>query len=80
MKLNQFRCECYVDDTAIHTFDLVPYDLPPYAELDALFTEIGSGWVRREALDLLGYSYSVTQSAHYRISGNLDLVSERALG
>lgn len=79
MKLNEFRCEYYVDDTVIHTFDLVPYELVPYVEQDALFTEIGSGWVRREVLDLLGYSYSVTRSAHYSISGNLDLVSERAL-
>lgn len=40
-----------------------------------LSTEIGDGLVRKEALDLLGYSFSKTEQGDFLIQGNLDLVS-----
>ena len=39
-------------------------------------TEIGKGWVRREALDLLGYSHGETLSGQFSTLRNLTLISD----
>lgn len=49
----------------------------PYNEWEALNTEVGGGSIRREALDLLGYSYTETETGKFSISGDLHLVCER---
>lgn len=48
----------------------------PSNESEIKKTEIGNGWVRREALDLLGYSYSETLSGQFSIPRDLTFVSD----
>ena len=79
-KRNDFQYWHYVDQTVVYRFDLVPSLLIPVDESEPRFTEIGKSWVRQEALDLLGYTYSETQSGHFCVSGNLELVSDTCLG
>lgn len=74
-KRDDFQQVLYVDEVPFYKFSLVPISLAPSVS-EILATEIGKGWVRQEALDLLSYSYSETPSGHFSISGNLDFVSE----
>ena len=79
-KRNDFKYSHYVDETVVYIHYLVPSLLIPLDESEPRFTEIGKGWVRQEALDLLGYTYSETQCGHFCVSGNLELVSAMSLG
>lgn len=64
-----------VDDVAFYRINLVPEETIFEEATKTLSIEIGRSWVRQEALDLLGYSYSVTKSGDFSITGNLDFVS-----
>lgn len=75
-KRNDFRHSYYVDHILTYTFNLVPSTLITSNESEPRFTEIGKGWVRQEALELLSYTYTETPSGHFCISGNLELVSK----
>ncbi|MCJ1426226.1 hypothetical protein MMC29_004129, partial [Sticta canariensis] len=72
-KKNDFEHLYFVDRIVTYRFLLVPFSLIPSNELEPLFTEIGKGWVRQEALDLFSYTYTETPSGHFCISGNLML-------
>ena len=78
MKSNQFKQVHYVDHDPIYTCALVPPHLIPLNEDKALDTELSRGSIRREALDLLGYSYTETGTGNFSITGNLELVCERS--
>lgn len=73
-KGNDFRQTLYIDGYSFYEFDLVPSSLIPFNESQAQYTEIGKGWVRQEALDLLGYPYTETQSGHFSVSRDLEFV------
>ncbi len=77
IKNNTFRQVHYVDQYAIYVCTLVPSQMIPYNEDVPLNTEVGRGLVRREALNLLAYSYTETDTGSFLISGDLLLVSER---
>lgn len=74
MKSNQFKQVHYVDQYPIYVCALVPSHIIPYNEWKPLHTELGKGLVRKEALDLLGYSYTETEMGTFSLSGDLDLV------
>ena len=76
MKRDGFRQYLYVDEVPFYKLNLVPLSLIPANEPEFSVTEIGKGWVRQEALDLLCYSYNETPSGHFSISRDLDFVSE----
>ena len=78
-KRNDFQHLYFVDRIVTYRFLLVPFSLIPSNESEPQFTEIGKGWVRQEALDLFGYTYTETTSGHFCISGNLMLVSDMLL-
>jgi hypothetical protein len=80
MKRSELRHALYVDDVEIYKFNLVPSSLLAPADLLILYTEIGKGWIRQEALDLLGYSYYETSSGSFSISGNLYFVGGTSSG
>ena len=46
----------------------------PYNEDKLLNTELGKGSIRKEALDLLTYSYTETDTGNFLISDILDFV------
>lgn len=73
---NDFQNSHFVDNYEFYRLYLVPLFLIPSEESEVQTTEIGKGWVRREALDLLGYSYSETPSGHFSIPRDLTFVSE----
>ena len=75
-KSNDFQNSHFIDSYEFYRLYLVPSFLIPSDESGVQTTEIGKGWVRREALDLLGYSYSETPSGHFSIPRDLTLVSE----
>lgn len=77
IKSNNFKQMHYVDQYPIYTCTFVPSHMIPYGEDRCQNTEIGVGLVRREALDLLAYSYTRSETGNFSISGNLGLVSER---
>ena len=77
MKSNQFKQVHFVDHRPIYTCALVPPYLVPYAENKLINTELGKGLIRREALDLLAYSYTEIETGTYSVSGDLKLVCER---
>lgn len=64
----------YVDGRECYIFCLLPHSLIPIHARRGHYTEIGMGWVRREALDLLNYSYKETKSGRYSINGVLSFV------
>jgi hypothetical protein len=73
-KGNAFRQALYIDGHSFYEFDLVPPSLIPSNESEAPYTEIGKGWVRQEALNLLGYTYTETHSGHFSIPRDLKFV------
>ena len=77
IKSNNFKQVHYVDDYPIYTCYLVPSDMIPYNEDSCLNTELGSGLIRKEALDLLAYSYTRSETGNFSIKGDLGPVSER---
>ncbi|KAL8656888.1 MAG: hypothetical protein Q9226_002469 [Calogaya cf. arnoldii] len=72
-KRNKFVQYHYVDNRHFATCSLVPSHMIPCEELEPLCTELGLGLVRKEALDLLGYSYEQTPSGQFSIAGDLDM-------
>lgn len=76
-KSNHFKQVHYVDHYPIYTCAFVPSHMIPYNEDTPLSTELGRGLVRKEALDLLAYSYTETPTGSFSISANLELVRER---
>ena len=77
IKSNNFKQVHYVDEYPIYTCYLVPSDMIPYNENSCLSTELGSGLIRKEALDLLTYSYTRSETGNFLIKGNLGPVSGR---
>ena len=75
-KSNDFKYMYFVDGDEFYRFYLVPWSMVPSNESEIKRTEIGNGWVRREALDLLGYSYSETLSGQFSIPRDLTIVSD----
>ncbi|KAM0800716.1 hypothetical protein BDR22DRAFT_230643 [Usnea florida] len=73
MKSNNFKQVHYVDQYPIYTCYLVPSNMIPYNEDSCLITELGSGLIRKEALDLLTYSYTRSETGNFSIKGNLGL-------
>lgn len=55
----------------------MPSYLIPPSEGRCQTTEVDKGLIRREALDLLGYSYAETDAGKFLISGDLDLVCKK---
>lgn len=76
-KSSNFKQVHYVDQYPIYTCTFVPSHMIPYNEDNFQNTELGVGLVRKEALDLLAYSYTKSETGSFSISGNLGLVSER---
>lgn len=76
-KSNHFKQVDYVDRYPIYTCAFVPSHMIPYNEDTPLSTELGRGLVRKEALDLLAYSYTETPTGSFSISANLELVCGR---
>ena len=77
IKSDSFRKIHYVDHDPIFVCHLVPSHMITYDGVEPLNTELGRGLIRREALDLLAYSYTETETGSFLISGHLELVSER---
>ena len=77
MKSNSFKQVHYVDEYPIYTCNFVPSNMIPYNENNFLNTELGRGLIRKEALDLLRYSYTRSESGNFSIKGDLLPVSER---
>jgi hypothetical protein len=75
-KSNQFKQVHFVDQHPIYTCAFVPSHMIPYNEWKPLTTELDRGLVRREALDLLGYSYTETGTGKFSISEDLELVRD----
>lgn len=75
-KSNQFRETQFVDLDVIFERQLVPPHLIPSHEMSYLTTEIDSGSVRKEAVELLEYDYKETKTGKLSISGDLGLVRE----
>ena len=66
----------YVDRHLICYCDMVPLNTQVMDPPGATHTEIGGGMVRKEALDLLGYSYDEMSRGHFSVVGDLKFVSE----
>ena len=73
-KSNSFVQTHYVDQYPIYTCALVPDQLVPIDQRKFLTTEVSIGLVRREALELLGYSYEEMKTGTFAISGDLEQV------
>lgn len=78
-KSNQFMQTHFVDQLPIYICAYVPPHMVPASESEPLNTELDQSLVRREALDLLGYSYTETKTGKFSISDNLELVSKAFL-
>lgn len=74
IKSNHFKQVHYVDHFPIYTCAFVPSHMIPFNEDTPLSTELGRGLVRKEALDLLAYSYTETPTGNFSISANIELV------
>lgn len=79
VKSNQYKQVHFVDDRPIYTCALVPPHLIPYGEDKAMNTELSKGLIRKEALDLLGYSYTELETGNFSVSSNLKVVCEKYL-
>ena len=77
IKSNDFKQVHYVDEHPIYICNYVPSHMIPYSVDKFLNTELLGGLVRREALDLLAYSYNRSETGNISISGDLGLVSEK---
>lgn len=75
-KGNAYWHSYYIDGSIFYRFDLAPSMLMPSKASEITYTQIGKGWVRQEALDLLGYRYQETKSGHWDIHDNLEFVSD----
>ena len=76
IKSNNFKQLYYVDEYCIYVCNFVPSNLISVDEDNILNTELGSGLIRKEALDLLAYSYTRSETGNFLIKGDLGLVSE----
>ena len=75
-KSSDFHHSYFVDHHEFYRFHLAPVFLIQSKNFEIQTTEIGKGWIRREALDLLGYSYSEAPSGYFSIPRNLEFVSD----
>ena len=73
-KSNSFAQTHYVDQDPLYTCALVPNQLVPLDQRRFLTTEVSIGLVRREALELLGYTYEEMNTGKFAISGDLEQV------
>ena len=67
-----------MDEILMYICYFVPSHMVPQNEDKVLETELGKDLIRREALDLLAYSYMETETGNFSISGDLRLVSKRS--
>ena len=74
-KRNTFSQVYYIDEKPMFTYYLVPKGLIPFEETVFTHTDLGPSLVLREALNLLGYSYSQVLPGQISVSGDLDLVN-----
>ena len=77
IKSNNFRQVHYVDEYCIYICNFVPSNIITHNEDIIVNTELASGLIRKEALDLLAYSYTRSETGNFSIKGDLGLVSER---
>ena len=77
IKSNTFKQVHFVDNYPIYTCNFVPSNMVPDNEDKFLNTELGSGLIRKEALNLLSYSYTRSETGNFSIKGDLGPVSER---
>lgn len=73
-KSNQFEQVHYVDQCIIYICSLVPRHMILHHRCQYLNTELDRGLIRKAALDLLGYSYTETETGKFSIVGDLQLV------
>ena len=76
-KRNDYKQVYYVNWEKVCTCDFVPKHLIPAGGDKFMSTELGKGWVRQEALELLEYSYSPTKTESFLITGDLQVVSDK---
>ncbi len=76
-KSTPFNQVHYIDQHPIYSCAFVPSHLIPRYHRKPRSTELGRGMIRREALDLLGYSYTRSETGNFSISADLELVCER---
>lgn len=67
IKSNNFKQVHYVDQYPIYICTFVPQHMISYNEDRCQNTEIAVGLVRREALDLLAYSYTKSETGNFSI-------------
>ena len=75
-KANQYKEIHFVDQHIVYECQHAPLYRIPYDEREALTTRLAVGLVRREALDLLGYSYVTMKNGILSISEDLEFVSQ----
>lgn len=73
-KISRLKEVHYVDQYPIYTCAFPPQHMVHYNESENVSTELGQGLIRKEALDLLGYSYTYTGNGQYSLPGDLELV------
>lgn len=73
-KRNYHKQVHYVDRTPLFECELVPSYMIPLGESGPFHTELGKGLVRREALELLGYSFDDENNGQYLVKGDLKFV------
>ncbi|KAL8954310.1 MAG: hypothetical protein Q9183_007205 [Haloplaca sp. 2 TL-2023] len=69
------RQDHYVDERPVYFNSILPPDLVSRPDRECATAEIGSGMVRKEALDLMGYTYTETPTGRLSISGDISFVS-----
>ncbi|KAL9607493.1 MAG: hypothetical protein Q9167_007594 [Letrouitia subvulpina] len=70
-KRNYHKQVHYVDQTPLFECEFVPSYMIPLGESGPFRTELGKGLVRREALQLLGYSFEDEDTGQYLVMGDL---------
>jgi hypothetical protein len=78
-KSSKFEQVRFVDHRVIYECAYVPWQMIPHGERNFPNTELDRGLVRKEALDLLGYSYTETKTEKCSISDDLELVSKELM-
>ena len=73
-KANQFKEIHFVDQDCLYTCRYVPPGIIPHNEEEVYNTKLGMGLVRKEALDLLGYSYVTSKTGMFAIADDLEFV------
>ena len=74
-KNSPIREDHYVDEYPVFLSSILPLDLASRSDYEYASAEIGSDMIRKEALDLLGYTYTETPTGKLSISGDISFVS-----